>query len=933
MGSCSSQNIKVEQQATSITLDADVRYGKLNNGFTYYLRKNNVPENTIELELIVKAGRIHEDANQLEYAHLLEHVVAGKTRNFPSIHDNFSKSGGYSNAQTGSRHTAYYATIPSHNKQVVKEGLLVLRDWAQGNKWEPEFIAMQRAAIQGEARTSDPYRNWIHNTIEREVVKNTAYKFYGNEERMANLQNFKPKAFDRFYKDWYRPDLEAAIIVGDINLDSVEYEIKRLFSDLKSSKNPKNAKERVLAQSINLDGQNQFSTVVDSTRQELKLYVIRTRPNFELHPKTKEDYQKMLCQQLYTIMLDTKARQLEQQYDPPFSNFSSNYGSNQFAEGQLNASLINMKFKTDNLQLLKNRFQRGLVGWRKMHLGFNQEDLAEAKEQLHKNYIDYKLLTSTWLIRKFELNFIYDKAAPHPEVESKLVSDILAGIDLKKLQDYFQEYGDLNKNTNYIFFIGADLNIPDFEVFKQWIKETDTMTIEPLSKENEIRTLANVVDIPIINKMEEVEVTENEIGVSTIELPNGAKVVLKPTIPRKSYFGNSVSIQAFRANEVPINNRQEYLAAKVAPEVLQHAGAGPYTKFELERFKREKGIKLQFRTNKDNQMIYATSKIEVLPELFNLLYLYLDQPRIDQKGFDAWKSDQEEQLEGKGLRGSESFIMKKIISKWYPQIPVLEMEDLHNLTMEEVFQATKKCLSSIENYTFIVTGDFDNNKLIPFLVNTLSAFPARNENPSAIKTNFDFPLQKMVENLEYKNINQVYTRLFFPVNVPNDIKTQIELQLLSKALNQRIYNRLRNGSYSPSARGEWMDIQNGIYAFRVEFDSALGNEDTMLRYAMEEFRYLRDNGVEKIWLESAIANELKSYEGRFGSFGYFNFWPDYLQSKLENNEDLVPGILNYGTLLSHFISFKDINIAVKKYMKEEHLQQFLGYPEGYREIK
>ncbi|MGY5847019.1 M16 family metallopeptidase [Salegentibacter sp. HM20] len=917
------------QKWDSIPLDPEVRYGKLENGFTYYLRKNNEPNNTIELRLVLKAGHLHEDEDQLEYAHLLEHLLAAKTKSFKNINEYINQIGGYSNAKTGSRYTIYEARIPSHDQFVIKETLQLLRDWAQAVHWDSEVINIQRGAVEGEMRVSDPYRKWKGNTLIQEALFNSGYKIYSDEKRLESLQNFNIKAFKQYYKDWYRPDLQAAIIVGDINIDSMENEIKRRFSDLKTPTNPKSSLEILDSYQIELNNSNRFTTVPDNTIEDLELQLIRLRPNFKGHPKTMKDYKQMLLQQLYTIMLHAKASQVKRQYKPPFSGFSSDYGATHIPDQQLDGSLMSINFETDSLQQLKKQFQRGLLTWKQMHQSIDSKSFEEAKTSILKKFKEDNLIPSNFLIQKYVQHFTYGKAAPHPEIEKKLVSKILSEIEMKDLELYISKYGNLDTNSVFIFFKGTSFNMPNYKVFKEWMKETDTMEVAPLKEEQVIKSLANVVHYPLSENRESFAAKENEIGITTLELPNGIKLALKPTSPSNPNFSQRVSLLAFRPNSVPLEDRMEYLAAKMAPEVVPYTGAGPYDKFELDSFLREKGVYLNFKSDKDNQTIYATSKVNELPELFNLLYLYLNEPRLDPEAFLEWKKYKMNQLERKVTSGSESFIMDKIYSIWYPEVPVLESQDLTELSLEQVFQAWKKWFSGIEDFTFVVTGDFNKDTIIRLLANNFTALA--NENPKKIsKPNFNFPLKKMEEKMGFKNIDQVYARLFFPIKVPRSIKNQIELRLLSKALNQRIYNKLRNGSYIPRANGEWIDIKNSIFAFRIDFDSALGNEEKMLSYALEEFRKLREEGVEREWLETTIKNELRTYESGFNKFGNFNFWQDFLQIKLEEKEeDMVSDILNYGTMLEHFINLEDINLAAKKYLSEEHLQQFLGYPEEY----
>lgn len=921
----------VTQQHDTIPLNPEVRYGKLDNGFTYYLLKNDNPENKIHMRLVVKAGRMHEDKDQLEYAHLLEHLVVGSTKHFPSVHDFMNTVGGYSNAGAENRYTNYYAKIPSDEKFVIKKALQLLRDWAQGNEYQPDQIEVQRAAVEGESRNLNPHGQWVGEKIEIETLDNLSYEIYEDKEHIQNLRNFNYKALMRFYKDWYRPDLEAAIIVGNINPDTIEAEIKQLFSDLKIPEKKKDANARVLNHKIKLKGENFFSTVNDTTSDELALNIIHTAPNFAQAPNSTKDYKNMLVQQLYTLMIHKKEDLLKQQFNPPFKNFQTKYGVNHLPDWQLKGFLMNLKLDSNNIEQQKSDFQNGLIAWKRMQTGFNENELEAAKEFLIQEYDNESHLNSSSLAKELEIHFVYGKAAPKPEVKINIISTILADIDLNDIQYYQQRYENLNRNVHYIFFKGRGVNVPNEKALKQWIQEVDTMSLKPIIEKKPIHSLTDFVKIPISKEKKVVRETENMIGVTTINMANGVKLILKPTKPRKKMFGNQVSIQAFRPNRVPMENRQAYLSAKIAPELIQYSGAGPFNKFELDRFKEEKGIELRFRNTTDNQMIYGQSKLQELPEFFNLLYLYFDQPRKDQEGFEAWKAMKKEELDGKAQRGSENFITEKIKYVWYPELPHLKMEDLKTMNMDGLLQSFKKWNSGIEDFTFIVTGDFDKNEIAPLLVKTLSAFPVVKEKNKLItyKQYLKFPLQKMEHSLEYKSIDQVFTNIYFPVKVPKDLKTEIVLQLLNDALHKEVYKRLRNGCYAPSAIGEWLDYNNGIFAFHIQFDSALGNEDRMREYAMEAFRTVKDKGVDGEWLKLAASNELRSFERKFESFGYFNLWPDYLQSNLEKGKDPEFNILTTGTLLEHFIDSKDLNTAAKKYLIEDYKQVFLGYPEDY----
>lgn len=279
------------------------------------------------------------------------------------------------------------------------------------------------------------------------------------------------------------------------------------------------------------------------------------------------------------------------------------------------------------------------------------------------------------------------------------------------------------------------------------------------------------------------------------------------------------------------------------------------------------------------------------------------------------------------------FINREIEGRWYPNIPQLKLEDLETLTRKRILSASNEWFSDLGGYTFIFTGDFQTDKLLPKIVRRLSVFDKEKPQRSSAISSFVYPLKKMDETIYLNNINQAYVNLFFPIKANKDIKTQIELRLISKALDERIFKRLRDGCYAPNAGGVWVDDRNGVYSFRIKFNSELGDEQTMSDYAVEEFNKLKEEGVSKEWLAIAIADELNNYEKGFNHFGYANFWPDYIQEKIKNEEKFSSEILQYGTMLEHFITLEDINTTARRCLTQENLQQFMMLPNWYHPNK
>src|SRR6201996_6874755 len=233
--------------AQNLPLDPNLRTGKLPNGFTYYIRHNEEPKNRVIMYLVNKAGSVLEDEDQRGLAHFMEHMSFNGTKHFPhnQLVDYLQKSGirfgADLNAYTSFDETVYQLPIPSDNPVLLKGGLEIMRDWAQEALLDPVEIDKERGVVLEEKRLGKGAGERMQRRPWPALLNHSRYA-----ERIpigldTVLDNFKRPAIYRFYHDWYRPDLQALIVVGDIDVDAVEKAVKAGFSSLK---NPLNEKKR-----------------------------------------------------------------------------------------------------------------------------------------------------------------------------------------------------------------------------------------------------------------------------------------------------------------------------------------------------------------------------------------------------------------------------------------------------------------------------------------------------------------------------------------------------------------------------------------------------------------------------------------------------------------------------------------------------------------
>src|SRR5262245_20698938 len=219
-----------------IPVDPNVKIGKLPNGLTYYIQKNLKPEKKMELRLVVNTGSILEDADQRGLAHFMEHMNFNGSKHFPKnelvdyLQKVGVKFGADLNAYTGFDETVYILPISTDDPDVVEKGFTVLEDWAGNNLLDKTEIEKERGVVLEESRLSKGADERMFRLYVPRLLNGSKYAVRLPIGRDSILKNFSPATLERFYKQWYRPDLMAVVVVGDIDPAEAEKKIKAHFS-------------------------------------------------------------------------------------------------------------------------------------------------------------------------------------------------------------------------------------------------------------------------------------------------------------------------------------------------------------------------------------------------------------------------------------------------------------------------------------------------------------------------------------------------------------------------------------------------------------------------------------------------------------------------------------------------------------------------------
>ncbi len=307
-------------------VDPKVKIGRLSNGLTYYIRQNKKPEQRVELRLVVNSGSVLEDEDQQGLAHFMEHMNFNGTKRFPKnelvsyLQSIGVEFGADLNAYTSFDETVYMLPVPTDKPGLVDKGLQILEDWAHNALLDSLEIEKERGVVIEEWRLS-------RGADERMMKQTLPVQYQGSKyaERLPigkieSLRNFSHAALKRFYTDWYRPDLQAIIIVGDIDVNDMEQKVKETFGDIPAATAPRKR------ETFPVPDHTEVLTVVAKDKETAFPSVEVLFKKDPLPETTIGDYVRYMNEMLFTGMLNNRFREVTLKPNPPFVGAGSYYG-------------------------------------------------------------------------------------------------------------------------------------------------------------------------------------------------------------------------------------------------------------------------------------------------------------------------------------------------------------------------------------------------------------------------------------------------------------------------------------------------------------------------------------------------------------------------------------------------------------------------------
>lgn len=903
-----------------LPLDPATKTGKLSNGFTYYIRQNKEPKNKVVMYLVNKVGSVLEEDHQQGLAHFLEHMSFNGTTNFPgkTMVDFLEKAGvrfgADLNAYTSFDETVYQLPISIDNPQMLKQGLQVMRDWAYEATLDPIEINKERGVVLEEKRLAEGTKKRISDLVFPIMVNGSRYASRSPIGTEEVINNFDPQVIKSFYRDWYRPNLQALIVVGDVDVNAVQLMVEKLFSDLK---NPVNEKMRV-PYAIELKGENQFLAVTDP---EIPVTNLGITIKHESQPlSTAGDYREMVIRGLFNQMVTARFASLSEKNASLYLKAGAGIGT----------FLANLESFSGSVTVRSGHLEKGFKAfWSEIlsirNQGFTSTELKQAK-QSYLNAIKYALSekdhkSSVQYVQEYTRHFTTGEASPGIQKEYELTDKFLAEIDLAAVTRIARKF---ITNINRDIIITAPENekaiLPGERMMNSWIDAVENAksnlfheedsTILPLM--SAIPTPGTIVSQTLVPSVEIVD----------LKLSNGARIILKPT----KFKNDEINFTAFSPGGTSIYADADEQSAVSAAGIVATSGLGNLTAAQLRTTLNGKQLNVSPFIGESMEGISGSSTAKDLESALQLVYLYFTQPRTDSAIFVNNLSRARANLVNQAKSPESEFLdtINAVMNSYHIRRTGPSLAKLDRISLEKAFEIYKDRFADASDFTFIFTGSFDPTQIQTLLLKYLGGLPGIWRREKSKDLGIRMPKGQIDKTVYNGTAEKATVKLVIHGDYKFNEDNNLRLEALKGILGFRLIERLREkegGVYTPSVGLSLSRFPIGHYSFTINFGCAPKNVDKLIAATWEEINKLKKEGIEKDDIQKYIAEEKVVVNAAVETN---SFWTGYLSTQYQSNES-PETILSYTNRLEH-LSGVSLKKSASKYLSDKSYMRFVLLP-------
>jgi zinc protease len=862
---------------SAIPLDPDVIYGKLNNGMTYYIRENREPKERAELYLVVNVGALSEDEDQNGLAHFCEHMAFNGTKNFDKkailnyLQSIGMKFGPEINAFTSSDETNYMLQkVPTTDPKVIDTALLILYDWAHNISFDDAEIDAERGVIHEEWRTGRSAMFRMMREANKVVFKDSKYAVHDVIGDIATIDTFPYEVIKRFYADWYRPDLQAIIAVGDFNGKEMEKQITELFSTI-----PKKENERVREYFPVPDHKETLITV--QTDKEAQYPIVQVY--YKHDPNENRDmeyYRNSYKQQLFNSMLNTRLQELILSADPPFVYGYAFYtGLARTKDGFVSLAVGN------NNELDKALHALLLENKRVLQFGFTSTELDRAKNDLNRNmekqFAEKDKMASDQYVWQYYSNFLEKEPTPGIAYDYAFTNQVLPGITLEEINAQATKWiTSENRVISIMAPDNPDIKVPNEQEIKDIIAAVDL--------ENVTAYVDKVTDQPLLAIEPAPSPVDKKgknktLGTTEWTFENGVKVVMKTT----DFKDDEILMSAFSYGGSSIYEIKDLLSAEFTSYVIQESGLGEFDKMALEKKLSGKIANVSPVIQDNAEGFSGSCSVQDLETMLQMVYLYFTAPRTDDIAYNAFIKRMKAVLDNKALE-PESALMDTVtvlMANHNPRVRPLTSELLNEINLKKIRSIFKTRFGDPGSFTFYFVGNIDPEKAKPLIEKYLGGLPKVSREESWVDNNVRPPAGKVDREIKREmkvpkgTVYVTYSGTFDY----DDFQSRLNLASLCDILDVRFVETIReeqSGTYGAGVYESMDKYPYENYTVTIFFDCDPQNAGNLKDIVYQEIEKLKTEGPTEKDLHGVKENKLKVHQENLRQN---NYWMNIIKNK------------------------------------------------------
>jgi zinc protease len=907
-----------------LPIEPKVKIGKLSNGLTYYIQKNVRPEKKVELRLVINVGSILEDDDQQGLAHFTEHMAFNGTKNFKKndlvsfLQSIGVEFGADLNAYTGFDETVYILPIPTEKKENIEKGFQILEDWASTVAFENSEIDKERGVVLEESRLGKGAEDRMFRVVYPKMFEGSKYAERLPIGKDDILKNFKYDAIKRFYRDWYRPDLMAVLVVGDMDPAEAEAQIKKHFEKLK---NPSSPRQRALADvPERMKSEGVVVTDKEATNHVVEIYYTYKKSKEEI---TIQDYRDYLVRVLFTSMLGQRMQELTQKAEPPFVFGGSNIGG--WARGYESYQSFAYLGKGGVEPAINALVQENE---RARKFGFTASELDRVKKQLMKNiersYNERDKTESQQITEEYIRNFLDKEPIPGIENEFKYYKKFLEGVTLDEVNQFVIKTVPAPADPKLVILTGPENSDFKMPTSVELLALSEVAGKAELTAYEEKAVAASIMATAPVAGVIAAEKAVAELGVTELSLSNGVRVILKPT----DFKNDQVVMNASRFGGQYLFDPKERFNAEFAATVVAQMGVGQFSPVDLRKVLAGKTATVAPRIGALTERLDGQCSAVDVETMLQLTYLYFTQPRKDDDLFKSFISKQQALYQNMAADPQFTF-QDSVISTlyrnhpWAPKLP--KPENFGMINQQRAFDIYKERFGNANGFTFVLVGKFDVAAIKPLIATYLGSLPSTQQ-----KSTFKDVGLRPVKGVVKKEIKKgtepkSYIRMFWNGEAPFSDAEQLKVQALTEVINIKLIESLReelSGIYGGGMYGNLNKNPYNNYAFGVSLPCGPENVDKLIKATMAEIDKIKANGPTTDDLNKVKETWRQQYDVNIKDNA---FWARQLLLSVESGSNPAE-VLSYEKRIAA-LTPKDLKDAATKYLDMKNYVQIVLNPE------